>query len=352
MLNHRIVTTLLLSAAVSVAGCSKKDKGTPNPTEGSGSAAKPTGSGGVIKIDGSSTVVPISEAVAEEFDKAGKGQAAVGESGTGGGFQKFCRGEIDIADASRPIKSSEGDACKAAGIDFIELPVAYDGLAVVVHKDNKFIDHLTVAELKKMWEPEASEKITSWKMIRDSFPDQKLTLFGAGTDSGTYDYFTQAIVGKEHSSRGDYTASENDNVLVQGVSGDVNALGFFGLAYYDENKDKLKLVPIEDGNDDNGKGPIAPDPTTVADGTYQPLSRPLFIYVSTKSLARPEVQAFVEFYLAKAKTLVPEVGYIALPDSAYDLTSKRFAAKKTGSMFSGGSQIGMTIEKLLAAEGQ
>jgi phosphate transport system substrate-binding protein len=359
MVNHRIMTTLLLGAAVAVAGCSKKknqDQGTPNPAEGSGASAdpgggtKPAGGGGVVKVDGSSTVELISSAVAEEFGKAGKGQAAVGESGTGGGLQKFCRGEVDVANASRPIKSSEADACKAGGIEFIELPVAYDGLAVVVHKDNKFVDHLTVAELKTMWAPEAADKIKTWKQVRASFPDDKLALYGPGTDSGTFDYFTQAVVGKEKASRGDYTSSENDNVLVQGVSGDKGGLGYFGYAYYKENQDKLKIVPIDDGKDDNGKGPIAPDEATVANGTYQPLSRPLFIYVSVPSLAKPSVQAFIQFYLEQAKTLSAEVGYVPLPDKAYELATARFTARKTGSMFAGGSQVGVTIEQLLAAE--
>ncbi len=309
-------------------------------------------SGGTVVVDGSSTVELISQAVAEEFDEAGLGQANVGESGTGGGLQKLCRGEIDIADASRPIKPTEADACKGAGIDYVELPIAYDGIAVVVNPALDFVDHLTVEELKKMWAPEAAKTITRWSQIREGWPDTELHLYGAGTDSGTYDYFTQAIVGKEHSSRGDYTASENDNVLVQGVTGDKSALGFFGYAYYEANKAALKLVPIDDGKDDNGKGAIAPDLTTVADGTYQPLARPLFIYVSKKSLdGKASVAAFVEFYLEQAKPLVTEVKYIPLPDKAYDLVEKRFADRKVGSAFAGGSQVGVTIEQLLASEG-
>jgi phosphate transport system substrate-binding protein len=341
---------------VSTVACSKKkddaaDKGdkVKEPAGETGEAKPPEKTGGIVKVDGSSTVFPISEAVAEEFRS--KGDATVAASGTGGGFKKFCRGELDVTGASRPIKQGEADECKAAGIEFIELPVAYDGLAVVVNTRNDWVDHLTVAELKKMWEPEAQDKVTNWSQIRDGFPDKKLVLFGAGTDSGTYDYFTQATVGKEHSSRGDYTSSEDDNTLVQGVSGDGNALGFFGFAYYTENKDKLKLIPIDDGKDDNGKGPISPSLETVADGTYQPLSRPLFIYVSVKSLDKGSVASFVAFYIEQAKTLSAEVGYIPLPDKAYELVQKRFDAKKTGSVFSGGSQIGMTIEKLLESEG-
>jgi len=346
-IGHLGIALLLVASAA----CSKrKDEGSKNepakPAAGDGAVAapEPGAGGGIVKVDGSSTVYLISEAVAEEFRS--QGDATVAASGTGGGFKKFCRGEIDVAGASRPIKKEEADTCKSAGIDFIELPVAYDGLAVVVNPKNTWVDKLTVDELKKMWAPEAANKISSWSQIRDGWPDKKLVLFGPGTDSGTYDYFTQAIVGKEHSSRGDFTSSEDDNVLVQGVEGEAGALGFFGYAYYVENKAKLKLVPI-----DGGKGAIAPDPKTVADGSYQPLSRPLFIYVSTKALERGSVQKFVTFYLDKAKALSADVGYIALPDTAYDLTKKRFGAKKTGSMFSGGSQVGMTIEKLLAAEG-
>jgi phosphate transport system substrate-binding protein len=302
--------------------------------------------GGAVKIDGSSTVMLISEAVAEEFGNAGLGEATVAESGTGGGLQKFCRGEIDIANASRPIKATETEACKAAGIEFIELPIAYDGLAVVVNPALDFVDHLTVAELKKMWEPEADGKITSWSQIRAGWPDKALHLYGPGTDSGTYDYFTQAVVGKEHSSRADFTGNEDDNVLVEGVAGDGGGLGYFGYAYYDANKAKLEVVAIDGGN-----GPVLPALQTVADGTYQPLSRPLFIYVSVKAAARPSVVSFVEYYLQEAKGLVEEVKYIPLPDAAYDLVKKRFADRKTGSAFSGGSQVGVTIEKLLASEG-
>jgi phosphate transport system substrate-binding protein len=345
-IGHLGVAVLVVAAA----GCSKKkneegqaEKPT-DPGTGTGTPAPTPSGGGIVKVDGSSTVYLISEAVAEEF--RGQGNVTIAASGTGGGFKKLCRGEIDVAGASRPIKKEEAEACKAAGIEFIELPVAYDGLAIVVNPKNDWVDKLTVDELKKMWAPEAADKITSWSQVRDGWPDKKLVLFGPGTDSGTYDYFTQAVVGKEHSSRGDYTSSEDDNVLVQGVSGDGGALGFFGYAYYSENKDKLKLVPV-----DGGKGPVSPDPTTVADGTYQPLSRPVFIYVSTKSLEKGSVQRFVQFYLDQAKELAADVGYISLPDQAYELTKKRLADKKSGSMFEGGSQIGMTIEKLLAAEG-
>ncbi|HZO15483.1 MAG TPA: PstS family phosphate ABC transporter substrate-binding protein [Polyangiaceae bacterium] len=303
----------------------------------------------VIAIDGSSTVFPITEAVAEDFKKDNKTPVTIGVSGTGGGFKKFCNKETAISGASRPIKPSEVKACGEAGVEYIELPVAYDGLAIVVHAKNDWVDHLTVAELKTMWEPAAQKKVTKWNQIREGWPDKEIHLFGPGVDSGTYDYFTEAVVGEEHKSRGDYTSSEDDNVLVQGVTGDESALGFFGYAYYIENKDKLKLVPVDDGKDDNGKGPIAPSPETVANGTYQPLARPIFIYVSKKELERKEVIDFVNFYLDKGGKLASEVGYITLPAKVIELTKKRFADRKTGSMFGGeGSKVGVSLEELLA----
>ena len=237
----------------------------------------------LIKIDGSSTVYPITEAVAEEFQKAKKGEVkvTVGISGTGGGFKKFCRGETDISDASRPILKKEIDVCKEQGIEYIELPVAYDGLAVVVNPRNTWVKSLTVVDLKKMWEPAAQGTVTKWNQVRPEWPDAKLNLFGPGADSGTFDYFTEAVVGKSKSSRGDFTASEDDNVLVQGIAGDKNALGYFGLAYYEENKGKLKVVPIV--NPATSKE-VTPSLQTVKDGTYSPLSRPLFIYINKKSV--------------------------------------------------------------------
>jgi len=263
---------------------------------------------GTINIDGSSTVYPITEAVAEEFKKVYPDvKVAVALSGTGGGFKKFVRGETDINDASRPISHYEDSVAKANGIEYIELVVAYDGLAVVVNPKNTWCNDIKVEELKKIWEPEAQGKINHWNQIRPEWPNQALHLYGAGVESGTYDYFTEVIVGKAHSSRGDYTASEDDNVLVQGVSSDVNALGFFGFAYYEENKDKLKLVAV-----DNGNGPVLPSVETVKNKTYSPLSRPLFIYINNKAAERKEVQEFISFYLDKITSLVPEVGYIPL----------------------------------------
>jgi len=313
---------------------------------------KPVWARTLITVDGSSTVFPITEAVAEEFQKKHRDvKVTVGISGTGGGFKKFCNGETDISDASRPIKPSEVELCKKNGIEYIELPVAYDGLAVMVNPKNTWSTSMTVKELKKLWEPEAQGKITRWSQIRPRWPDKEIHLFGAGVDSGTYDYFTEAIVGKEHSSRGDFTSSEDDNVLVQGIATNPLALGFFGVAYYEANKDKLKLVAIDDEKPENGKGPIFPTYENVVNGTYQPLSRPLFIYVNKKSADRPEVKDFIAFYLTAGRPLVREVGYIALSDKIYELAMKRFEKRKIGSIFGGkGSQVGVTLEALLRAE--
>ena len=285
----------------------------------------------IIAVDGSSTVFPITEAMAEEFQKANPGiKVTVGIAGTGGGFKKFCRGEIDISDASRPIKKSEADDCKKNGIQYIELPVALDALAVMVNPKNTWAAELTVAELKKMWEPEAQGKIMNWNQIRPSFPNAPLKLFGAGVDSGTYDYFA---------------ASEDDNVLVQGIAGDVNAIGFFGLAYYIENKSKLKAVGIK--LNDTAKA-VLPAVETAKDGTYQPLSRPIFIYVSTKSLDKPHVAKFVEFYMdpKNATKLVAEVGYVPLPEAALKAFRERVTKRMVGTGFTG-SKIGVSVEELM-----
>jgi phosphate transport system substrate-binding protein len=316
-------------------------------TQTSETAATPS----VIQVDGSSTVFPISEAVAEEFQKANTAtRVTVGISGTGGGFQKFCRGETDISDASRPISASEIEACKTAGIEYIELPIAYDGLAIVVNPKNTWASNITVAELKKLWAPEAQGKITRWNQVRPGWPDREIHLFGAGVDSGTYDYFTEATVGKAGASRGDFTSSEDDNVLVQGVRSDELGLGFLPLAYVEQNKDAVKIVPVDDGNKENGDGAIVPSAETVRNGTYQPLSRPLFIYVSRKSSDRMEVQRFVEAFFT-AESLLREVGYVELTPQIYDLAKKHFSERKVGTAFgSGGSQVGLTLEKLLARE--
>ena len=275
---------------------------------------------GSIKVDGSSTVYPVTEAIAEEFRTVHPSvNVTVGVSGTGGGFKKFMRGETDINDASRPIKSKEADACAEIGIGFQELSVAYDGLAVLVHPDNDWVDYLTVEELKKIWLPESQGKVMYWDQVREGWPHEELHLFGPGVASGTYDYFSEAVCGKKVGTRGDFTASEDDHVLVQGISTDKNALGFFGLAYYEENKDKLKLVGV-----DNGNGVVMPTLETVGNGTYAPLSRPIFIYVSSLAVEREEVREFVSYYLETASSIASEVGYIPLLDSEYANEIEKF----------------------------
>ena len=334
-----------LAALLVVAGCG----GSGSSTQ-SGASAAP----GDIKVDGSSTVFVVSEAVAEEFQAAGnRARVTVGTSGTGGGFQKFCRGETDISNASRPVRPAELETCAKSGISFFELPIAYDGIAIVVNPKATWINDMTVGELKTLWAPEAQGKVKRWSQVRAGWPDREIHLFGAGVDSGTYDYFTEAINGKEGASRGDFTSSEDDNVLVQGVSGDELALGFLPFAYYNENQARLKLIPVDNGKPEDGNGPIAPSFDTIRNGTYQPLARPLFIYVSEKSLARPEVQQFVDFYLATVGKLAEEVGYVQLGDAGYRLVTEHFKLRKPGTIFgAGGSQVGLTIEQLLAKERQ
>lgn len=314
-------------AAVSLGGCG---------TSGAG--------GDTIFIDGSSTVGPISQAIAEEFQASFPGaRIPVGVSGSGGGFNKFCTGETDITNASRPIKMIEIELCEQNGIEFIELPIAFDGLAVVTNPRNDFVDCLTVDELRRIWEPAAEEAVTSWEHVRPGFPDEDLLLYGPGIDSGTYDYFTAAVVGEEGASRGDFTPSEDDNVLVQGIAGDRNSLGFFGLAYFTANSDVLKLLGI-----DGGDGCVMPSDQTVNSGTYQPLSRPLFIYVSVLSAERAHIQSFVHFYLENAGLLVSDVGYVALTDELYILDIERFESRISGSVYEGkGASIGIHLEDLL-----
>jgi phosphate transport system substrate-binding protein len=271
-------------------------------------------------------------------------RVTVGIAGTGGGFKRFGGGETDISDASRPIDPTEAELAAKNGINFIELPVAFDGLSVLVNPANDFVTSLTVAELKRIWEP--ASKVKRWSDVRQGWPSRDIHFYGAGTDSGTFDYFTEAINGKAKAMRADYNASEDDNVLVQGIAGDRDSIGFFGYAYYVENKGKLKLVAV-----DNGSGPVLPSPETIRDGSYKPLSRPVFIYVSVKAAQRPEVETFVNFYLDNANTLVADVGYVPLPKPIYDLASKRFGARKTGSVFANkGAQVGVTLDSLLQAE--
>ena len=302
----------------------------------------------LVKIDGSSTVFPVTEAVAEDFQKSKRGaiRVTVGISGTGGGFKKFCRGEIDISGASRPILKKEMDACRAAGIEYFELPVAFDAITVVINPKNTFIKQLTIAEMKKMWEPSAQNTVMQWNHVNPAWPAAPMKLFGPGADSGTFDYFTEAVVGKSKSSRGDFTASEDDNVLVQGVSRDVNGLGYFGYAYYVENKDKLKAVPIVN---DKGRA-VAPSLEAVVKGSYTPLARPIFVYVSAKSIARPEVKEFVQYYMTHGAKLATEVKYVPLPDAAYQQAWQHVTAGKKGTVFGGEAEVGVTIEELLRRE--
>ena len=326
-------------AALAVAACGK-------PGEQKG-AAVPANSGAIVKIDGSSTVFPISEALGEEFQKATGNRVTVGLSGTGGGFKKFCRGETDISGASRPIKKEEIELCQKAGIEYIEIPIALDALAVIVNPENTFADCLTVDELKKVWEPAAQGKVNSWQQVRAGFPNQPMKLFGAGTDSGTFDYFTKAVNGEEGASRGDYTATEDDNVTITGVSGDKGGMGYLGVAYVTENAGKVKAVTIrqKDGTC------VAPSVNTARDASYQPLSRPLFFYVNKKYAdERPHVRAFIDWSLDPKKSieLVGSAGYVPLPENAYGLAKAKFDARKTGSYFGGGSKVGVTAEELLA----
>jgi phosphate transport system substrate-binding protein len=316
-------------------------------------AAVPALSHGVV-VDGSSTVFPISEAVAEEFQRVNSStNVTVGVSGTGGGFKKFLAGEVDIVNASRPIKASELEFAQMSDISFVELPIAYDALSVVVNKKNTWVDHLTVSELKKIWSPESQGKVMKWSDIRPGFPDKPLRLFGPGTDSGTFDYFTEVVNGKEDASRGDYTSSEDDNVIVKGVEGDEGALGYFGVAFYEANKTRLKVVPIDDERADNGVGPQLPTSENVLKATYRPLARPLFIYVRSSSLDKPEVAKFASFYLENAKSLSADVGYIPLPDALYGQVRSRLAGKVAGTLFKGKpGNTSVTLEQLIAAESQ
>jgi phosphate transport system substrate-binding protein len=317
---------------------------------GAGIAIQPRGSRGELNnlsIDGSSTVFPIAEAMAEELMKTHPGvRVTIGISGSGGGFKKFCQGETDISNASRAIDMSERKLCEQNGIEYIEIPIALDGISVVVNPANDFVQCLTVEELKRMWEPTAEGKIVNWNQIRPTFPNRPLRLFGPGTDSGTHDYFTAALVGQEQQSRGDYTASEDDNIIVQGVAADADGLGFFGYAYYQENQNKLKVVEI-----DSGKGCIAPSPDTIADRSYQPLSRPEFIYINKSEADRPDVTAFVEFLMnPEHQYLISEVGYVPLPESVMTRVRNRYQQRKVGSVFKSGSTLDINLHDALNLE--
>ena len=308
----------------------------------------------VVKVDGSSTVFPITEAVAEEFQSSqqGKIKVTVGISGTGGGFKKFCRGETDVQDASRPISTEEMKVCKDASIDYIELPIAFDAMTIVINPKNTWAKDITVAELKTLWAPEAQGKVMKWSQVRAGWPDTDIKLYGAGSDSGTFDYFTEAIVGKAKSSRGDYTASEDDNTLVQGVASGKEGLGYIPYAYYEMNKSKLKVLPVIGGEKAPLKTAVAPSQKSVEDGTYYPLSRPIFIYVSASAIKKPEVKTFTEYYLSSVRELAAQVKYIPLPEKAYTMAKANVAKSKTGTVFGGKSEVGMRIEELLKRETQ
>jgi phosphate transport system substrate-binding protein len=328
-----IISTLLASSAIVASGLLVSPVATNSQ------------SSSTIKIDGSSTVFPIAEVAAEEFQKskAGAIKVTVGVSGTGGGFKKFCSGQTDIANASRPISTKEIDACRAKGIRFIELPIAYDALTVVVNPENNWANTMSVEQLKKIWEPGAQGKITNWNQINSRFPNQPLKLFGPGQASGTFDYFTEAVNGKAKASRTDFTASEDDNVLVNGVSKDKGGLGYFGMAYYEANKSKLKAIKV---------GGVSPSAETVKSGKYTPLSRPLFVYVNATVAAKPQIKEFVSFFLKNAGQFATQTRYVSLPDAAYTTAIKHFDNKRTGSVFGGKEAIGLTIEELISRDAQ
>jgi len=330
----KCVALLAMSAAATLsAACSSAPRG---------AAGEP------IRIDGSSTVYPITAAVAEDFKKENPAaKVDVAFSGTGSGFERFCKGDIDIQDASRPIEAPEVAACKAANIGYIELPVAHDGLTIIVHPSNDFATSMTVEELKTLWSAAAEKKVTKWSQVRKGWPDRPIALYGPGPKSGTFDFFTATINGKEHDSRKDYTASEDDQEIVKGVAGNPDALGYVGFGYYETHKSTLKLVPIDDGDQEIGPGAIEPSPNTVRRGLYRPLSRPLFIYVNTKRLDRAEVKAFVNYYIRNSETLATRAGGIPLNGMLYGLVQERVNKKLEGSLYEKPESAGRSIEQLL-----
>jgi phosphate transport system substrate-binding protein len=309
---------------------------------GPASAPKSTGVQ-TIRVDGSSTVFPLAEAAAEQFMEANRGRVrvTVGESGTGGGFAKFCRGESEVQDASRPILAEEMEACAAAGITYVEVPIAFDGLTVVVHPSNP-VDSVTMQELRRIWEPAARDRVTNWRQVNPAWPSMPLQLFGAGAASGTFDFFTEAVVGTAKSSRTDFTPTEDDNVTVQGVATNTGAMGFFGIAYFEQNRARLKAVSI-----DAGEGPIAPNAANVAAGTY-PLARPLFIYFNADALRRPAIRQFAQYCVANAARIAPQVGYISLPAGAYETYAARLRERTPGTAFGGRQDVGASIEEVIA----
>jgi phosphate transport system substrate-binding protein len=303
-----------------------------------------------VKVDGSSTVFLMSVAAAEEYSRLELGYVTVGSSGTGGGFKKFCQREVELIGASRPVTKEELASCERGGVDFIELPIAYDGLVVVVNRANDWVSSLTVEELRTIWEPSAERRITRWSDVRQGFPDRPLRLFGPGSDSGTFEYFTEAVVAKKGASRSDYTRSETDNALVQGVMMDDDALGYFGFAYFSANHGQLRALAIDDGRPDNGAGPIAPSVESITNHHYQPMSRPLFLYVAADAAERPEVDRFVSFFLERSGELALAVGYVALPPAVVELVEERWALRRIGSAFYGREAVGVDVRRVLEAD--
>ncbi|MFQ6026217.1 MAG: PstS family phosphate ABC transporter substrate-binding protein [Dehalococcoidia bacterium] len=339
----RLLSLVVLTLVLAAVACGGASESTPNSSNGTDLS----GLSGDINIDGSSTVFPITEAVAEEFGILTRGnvRVTVGVSGTGGGFQKFCKRETDISNASRPIKASEVRQCQESGVEYLEIPVAIDGLTVMVNPGNDYVQCMTVAELHTVWSPEAEDQVTRWNQVRPEWPDESIDLYAPGVDSGTFDYFTETINGKSQASRGDFTASEDDNVLVQGISGDKGSLGYFGYAYFTENQGLLKPIAIDGGN-----GCVSPTEETINDGTYTPLSRPLFIYVRQDVAETPHIKQFIEYYLgAEGRGLVSEVGYIPFQARIYDLALGRVSRGMTGTIFGGGSPQEGSVEAILSA---
>lgn len=330
MKSHLLTLTVLLTA-LALSAC------------GSGDGPPQSAGGEAIRIDGSSTVFPLSEAAAEAFGATERGGArvTVGESGTGGGFRKFCRGETQVQGASRPISQEEMQACATAGVSYVEAAIAFDGVSVVVHPSNT-VRSITIAQMKRMWEPAAQGTVTNWRQVNPAWPSLALQLFGPGTASGTFDYFTEAVVGTEGSARTDFTPSEDDNVIVQGVAGNPGALGYFGFAYYEQNRTRINALAV-----DAGSGAVAPSPQTIANGTY-PLSRPLFVYFNADALQRPQVQRFAQYYVTNAARLAPQVGYVALPEAAYQTYAERVRTRAAGTAFGGEQAIGASIEEVIA----
>ena len=340
---------IAIAVATALVSCSGNVSSTQNPT---------------IDIDGSSTVYPITKAIVDSHNAQKEQNADINlnVSGTGGGFDKFCQGETDITNASRPISTSEMNTCREAEVAYIELPIAFDALTVVVNKDNDWIDSITVEELKTIWSPKATDTITRWNQVNPEYPDRPLNLYAPDPDSGTFDqrsqqapsfyggvicdYFTEAVVGESGTSRSDYLDSEDDNTLVQGVKQDPNAMGYFGLAYYETQKDEIKALAI-----DSGDGAVLPSRETVESGQYQPLSRPLFIYINSSAAQKnPQLQALVKYYLEKAPDTVRQVGYVPLPEEGYELTKIHFDRGKVGTVFEGKSVFNLTIEELLTKQ--